>query len=221
MSNLKLPLICTVESCDRRGHAKLMCEKHYRQVRDHGRILTKEDISEIYRQANYKRPKQFGWKWSAEAKEKSSTKSRGIRKNTGRTHFKKGHKSWTTGLKDWMSPQHKEALRIASSSRRGKDSPTWKGGKSSERHRAMGRLEYKIWRTAVFERDNYTCQICDQYGGTLHADHIKEWSKYPELRYNTDNGRTLCIPCHYYITYKRKMPIGAIWCNYRMIGKRG
>lgn len=90
----------------------------------------------------------------------------------------------------------------------------WKGGVSSERDKAMSSFAYKEWRTKVFARDNYTCQICEEYGGTLHADHIKKWSDYEELRYTVDNGRTLCVPCHYYITFKRKMKPGQRWCNF-------
>lgn len=78
----------------------------------------------------------------------------------------------------------------------GENNPNWKGGKGSERKIAMGRIDYILWRTAVFLRDNYTCQMCKQKGGKLQVDHVKPWALYPELRYAIDNGRTLCILCH-------------------------
>lgn len=100
----------------------------------------------------------------------------------------------------------------------------WKGGISEQnrtkRQQFMKTVEYRIWRTSVFKRDNYTCQICNEYGGMLHADHIKSWAEYPKLRLEVDNGRTLCVPCHYYVTFKSKMRPGARWCNFiaRMAG---
>ncbi len=56
--------------------------------------------------------------------------------------------------------------------------------------------EAKSWRIAVFERDDYTCQICKVRGNYLEADHIKPFAYFPELRYDLTNGRTLCRPCH-------------------------
>lgn len=64
------------------------------------------------------------------------------------------------------------------------------------RQLAMEKREYKVWRKSVFERDNHTCIECLKRWWTLNADHIKTWSEYPELRYDINNWRTLCIDCH-------------------------
>lgn len=56
--------------------------------------------------------------------------------------------------------------------------------------------EYKQWRIAILSRDNYICQDCGQRGGELNAHHIKSWAQYEELRFDTNNGITLCLECH-------------------------
>lgn len=56
--------------------------------------------------------------------------------------------------------------------------------------------EYKAWRTAVFERDSYTCQHCKVVGGELNAHHILGFAEYFDKRFDLDNGLTLCVTCH-------------------------
>jgi hypothetical protein len=84
---------------------------------------------------------------------------------------------------------------------RGANSPLWKGGITPINQAIRTSLEYKIWRRAVFERDNYTCRFCKARSKKkkkviLNADHIKPFAYFPELRFAIDNGRTLCVDCH-------------------------
>jgi len=70
--------------------------------------------------------------------------------------------------------------------------PPWE----RENKREKNCPQHRIWRKAVFERDNYTCQICGQVGGDLNAHHIKSFKNYKSLRYVNNNGITLCEECH-------------------------
>ena len=103
-----------------------------------------------------------------------------------------------------LKPVRKFCSRYcAGRSRKGQFAGNWRGGRGSERHIAMSRVEYKQWRQAVFRRDNYSCQECGARGIRLQADHIRPWSVFPELRYQIGNGRTLCILCHRTITRRQ------------------
>lgn len=68
--------------------------------------------------------------------------------------------------------------------------------KAGRRPKHNGDYRYTDWRKAVFERDNYTCQHCQQRGQALQAHHIRSWSKFPDLHYEVVNGLTLCKSCH-------------------------
>nr|DAE22155.1 MAG TPA: NinG recombination protein [Siphoviridae sp. ctLsx2] len=72
----------------------------------------------------------------------------------------------------------------------------WKGGITPQNKRDRTSYKYRDWRKRVFERDNYTCQICGCRGGELNAHHKKRWCDYPDLRYDVENGITLCESCH-------------------------
>ena len=125
------------------------------------------------------------------------TKNKISLKNKGRQAWNKGI-AWSEEMKRRISETNKRKgiepkIKFVGF---GSEHPRWKGGKGTERHRLMGCVEYKLWRTAVFERDGYTCVWCGEQGVYVEADHIQEWSDRPELRYAIDNGRTLCLKCH-------------------------
>jgi hypothetical protein len=56
--------------------------------------------------------------------------------------------------------------------------------------------EFKKWASDVKKRDDYICQICLQKGKRLNSHHLYSWSKYKDLRYDLDNGVTLCLKHH-------------------------
>lgn len=108
------------------------------------------------------------------------------------TEFKKGQVAPRKGavLTD-------ETKRRISESKKGQT--PWNKGLgmiSTANELARKTKQYRDWRKAVFERDNYTCQECGERGGELNADHIKQFAYHPELRYDITNGRTLCVGCH-------------------------
>lgn len=57
--------------------------------------------------------------------------------------------------------------------------------------------EYKAWRVAVYKRDKFTCQWPNcTMKNKLNAHHIKNWAEFPGLRFEVDNGITLCKHHH-------------------------
>jgi hypothetical protein len=79
---------------------------------------------------------------------------------------------------------------------KGENSGGWKGGVSKPNKLFRETPEYKEWRKGIFERDDYTCQMCKVRGGKLQADHIERFATNLEKRLDLKNGRTLCENCH-------------------------
>lgn len=78
----------------------------------------------------------------------------------------------------------------------GKLAPNWRGGITPKNELLRRNSEYKNWRKAVFKRDEYTCQCCGEVGGKLRGHHVFSWHDNEHLRYDVDNGITLCDECH-------------------------
>ena len=157
----------------------------------------------------------FGWrnkkiigssKFPKETRKKMSNSHKGLRaseetkKKISKSHM--GNK-WGFVKGNIISPKNKEIKskrmrgnNLGKKFEHGKKHWNWKGGVTPINVKIRMSWEYRLWRKSVFERDNYTCRFCGKVGGVLHADHIKPFSLFPELRFAIDNGRTLCVNCH-------------------------
>lgn len=137
--------------------------------------------------------------------------------NTGKSHFKKGVKvrlgeKHTEESKKKMSKSKKgidnsyilREYHKKHGYKRGEKHHCWKGG-VDESSNWRGRIEWKLWREAVFLRDDFTCQKCLEKGGRLHPHHIKTFKENIDCRFAIDNGITFCEKCHrlFHKTYGR------------------
>lgn len=160
---------------------------------------TKRKISETRKRIGYKPPSRLGAKHSLESLKKMSEGSKLAWK-----------KNWHPGgmLGKKMS---KETRMKMSESHKGSKSYLWKGGITPLVLQIRHCFKTRQWRSDIYTRDNYTCQICFIRGGKLNADHypktfsnifrdnkIKslEQALICEEFWNINNGRTLCLLCH-------------------------
>jgi 5-methylcytosine-specific restriction endonuclease McrA len=76
----------------------------------------------------------------------------------------------------------------------GKNHPKWITDRSKVKSRA--RPEMNSWRNFIFNSDKFTCKHCGVIGGKLHAHHKAPYSLFFKLRWELNNGITLCESCH-------------------------
>ena len=160
-----------------------------------------------------------GKKFSKEHKQKLSETHKGLNnwsKGIKRPEFSgKRHPMWgkshTDKVKKYLS-KIKSGRKLSEETRKkigksnsGSKSHLWKGGITKENLLIRMGVEFRLWREAVFARDNWTCQKCGIRSG-LHPHHIQNFAQYPELRFAIDNGITFCEKCHreFHKIYGRK-----------------
>jgi len=153
--------------------------------------------------------------WTTETKKIVSEKLRGIKRGLLSDEHKRKLSDSHKGKK--LSKEHKEKISLGmmgkniwmkgrkvsdkvrlSSKKRftGKNNPRWRGGITPENLRIRNSIETRLWREAVFARDNWTCQKYGVKGGRLVAHHIQNFSQFPDLRLAIDNGITLSDKAH-------------------------
>jgi hypothetical protein len=136
-----------------------------------------------------------------ESKKKIGEASKGNKRALGCKHSEEQNKAKSKrqkGMNTWMKGKHhSEETRIKCSEvNKGKRHWNWKGGLAPLNHRIRNGIEIRLWREAVFARDNFICQKYGIIGGKLHAHHINNFADFPELRFAIDNGITFSDKAH-------------------------
>lgn len=142
--------------------------------------------------------------------------------NSVKNRFKIGHKVLKGSEKGWFKKDHKSSHKFPKGNipwNKGlkrynaqEKHPQWKGGIAKINNIIRSCFEYRQWRSDIFHKNNFTCQICFVRGGTyLNADHypkmfseIIESNEIKSLEdalncqelWDINNGRTLCKSCH-------------------------
>jgi len=115
------------------------------------------------------------------------------KRKIGEAHRGKGHSEET---RKKISESLRGRSRAKTPKMCGSSNPNWRGGISPEKHRIRSSIEYRLWRAAVYARDNWTCQKCGKRGGHLAAHHIESFAACIALRTSISNGVTFCRSCH-------------------------
>lgn len=167
-------------------------------------LRTKRFCSMVCRNANYakRRGSECGF-FGKRHSERTRVLLGNINRRTGkRPPSRLGQVPWNKGKEifynrgDKNSMRRPEVRRAMAERFRGERGTNWKGGVSEENKRIRMGLDFKLWREAVFRRDDWTCCHCGNRGGVLHPHHILHFAKFPLLRFDVGNGETLCQNCH-------------------------
>ena len=114
-----------------------------------------------------------------------------------RANDKDRKKVFTEMMSKPFSPERKARHKLAF--KRGKESHRWIEDRTKLKVDEKKHLDtkYKYWMLSVKKRDNWKCKINNSdCSGRLESHHILSWKDFPELRYEINNGITLCISHH-------------------------
>lgn len=111
----------------------------------------------------------------------------------------KGKTAWNKGKKgEYFSARTENGMLSFREKMSGVNNPKWisdrtKLAKKQERNDSA----YREWRKSVRNRDGWLCKMANgDCLGKVVAHHILPWAKFLELRYEVNNGITLCTFHH-------------------------
>lgn len=193
--------ICSFQNCRNKHDSHGFCANHARQYRKYGHPLTKEEISKQRSEISSRLKNNLGKTWTIAA----DKRHKGVRRNTGRTHFKTGMTAWNKDTKGLMVSWNKGKKLPYDVWNKGKtlDSPVWNKGKhmptitGEKNHNWKGDdVSYRALHRWVEGRlgKSDICNHCGTSGLTGRKIH---WSNVSGnyLRDITDWQR-LCAKCH-------------------------
>lgn len=130
----------------------------------------------------YAKGKKHTDEWKAEARERMKGNTRG---------FKKGQPVWNKGTKGVMTAWNKGKKWTENS---GENHWHWIEDRTNVKlDKERGGPLHKQWSRAVKSRDGWQCKISTlDCSGRIESHHILSWKDHPELRYEINNGITLC-----------------------------
>ncbi len=152
----------------------------------------------------------YGKKHTIEARTKIAASGVGRKSYLRDDKWRAAARARQLGKKPSLSAIEKQRKKIS-----GANNHWWRGGVSLKnwgiRQAVQSIFEYQQWRSAVFHRDDFTCQDCgNKSGGNLQVHHKKPFQKIideygitiiedarrcAEL-WDIFNGITLCVECH-------------------------
>ncbi len=132
---------------------------------------------------------------STSSKKKISISLIGNKRNFGKYHSDFSKEKISNSINLWLSNQDNlNKVKERMSLRRGENHPRWVKDRSLlKKNDRRNDSAYKQWRIGVYKRDRFKCRMNNEEClGRIEAHHILSWSRYQELRYNINNGITLC-----------------------------
>jgi len=173
-------------------HIKKLIESRGKKKRKYSEEIRRK-MSKVHQGNQY----ALGYKHTGDARKKISEARKGCRCSE-ETLKKMSEAKKGQGKGKKLSDETRRKIGEAN---KGEKNIFWQGGICNENKRIRHSIEFKLWREAVFKRDNWICQECNVKSGNgktvyLHPHHIKAFAKHPEFRFIIDNGITLCDECH-------------------------